>query len=87
MDSYRTYYIIMNVDNVDNLVVSCSPDFQKALKDPVKNNIDYLVVPQIGSYGNMDALNINYPKLYWYGEKWCEEVTSIGEFKIYKVLT
>ena len=86
MDSYRTYYVIMNVDNVDNLVVSCSPDFAQAVKDPVKNNIDYVIVPQIGSYGNMDALNIAYPALYWHGEKWCQEVTEIGEFRIYKVL-
>ena len=86
MDSYRTYYAIMNVDNVDNLVVSCSPDFAQAVKDPVKSGIDYLVVPQIGSYGNMDALNIAYPDLYWHGEKWCTEVTEIGEFRIYKVL-
>ena len=86
MDSYRTYYIIMNVNNVDNLVVSCSPDFEQAVKDPVKNNIDYLVVPEIGSYGNMDALNIAYPNLYWHGEKWCQEVVSIQEYKIYKVL-
>lgn len=86
MDSYRTYDIIMNVNNVDNLVVSCSPDFEKTVKDPVKNKIDYLVVPQIGSYGNMDALNIAYPNLYWHGEKWCREEASIGEYKIYKVL-
>lgn len=86
MDSYRTYYIIMNVNNVDNLVVSCSPDFAQAVKNPIKNKIDYLVVPQIGSYGNMDALNIAYPDLYWHGEKWCQEVTTIGEYKIYKVL-
>lgn len=86
MDSYRTYYAIMNVDNVDNLVVSCSPDFAQAVKDPVKSGIDYLVVPEIGSYGNMDALNIAYPDLYRGGEPWCSEVASIGEFKIYKVL-
>ena len=86
MDSYRTYYVIMNVNNVDHLVVSCSPDFKEAVKDPVKDNIDYLVVPEIGSYGNMDALNIAYPDLYRKGETWCQETASIGEFKIYKVL-
>ena len=86
MDSYRTYYIIMNIDDVDNLVVSCSPDFEKCVQDPVGNNIDYVVVPQIGSYGNMDALNIAWPNLYWQGESWAQEVNSIGEFRIYKVL-
>ena len=86
MDSYRTYFIIMNVDNVDHLVVSCSPDFAASVKDPVKHNIDYIIVPEIGSYGNMDALNIAYPNLYRHGMPWCREVTTIGEFRIYKVV-
>ncbi len=87
MDSYRTYYIIMNVDYVDRLVISSSPDFKESVEDPAAHNIDYLIVPQIGSYGNMDSLNIAYPNLYQNGEDWCQEVASIGEFKIYKVLS
>jgi hypothetical protein len=86
MDSYLTYYAIMNVNNVDNLVISSTPDFAQAVSDPVGHNIDYVIVPQIGSYGNMDALNIAYPDLYWNGEEWCEEVTSIQGYKIFKVL-
>lgn len=86
MDSYLTYYAIMNVNNVDQLVISCTPEFAEAVADPVGHNIDYVIVPQIGGYGNMDALNIAYPNLYWHGEKWCEEVTSIEGYKIYKVL-
>lgn len=85
MDAYRTYYIIMNVDNVDNLVISSSEDFEDAVEDPAACDIDYVVVPQIGSYGNMDALNIAYPDLYNYGADWCTEVISIGEFKIFRV--
>lgn len=85
MDSYRSYYIIMNTDNVDQLVVSCSTDFAEAVADPAGHHIDYLLVPQSGGYGNMDALNIAYPNLYNNGADWCEEVVSIGEFKLYKV--
>lgn len=85
MDSYRTYYAIMNVDNVENLVISCSEDFEDCVADPVKSNIDYVVVPQIGGYGNMDALNIAYPRLYNGGESWAELATEIGEFRVYRV--
>lgn len=85
MDSYRTYYAIMNVDDIDNLVISCSEDFDESVADPVKANISYVVVPQIGSYGNMDALNIAYPNLWRGGESWAEYVTDIGEFRIFKV--
>lgn len=86
MDSYLTYYSIMHVDNLDNLVISASPGFEEAVQDPVGNDIDYIIVPEIGSYGNMDALNIAYPDLYWHGAPWCEEVTLIAGYKVYKVL-
>jgi hypothetical protein len=86
MDSYRTYYVVMNINNINNVVTSCNPDFKESVKDPEGNGIDYLVVPEKGSYGNMDALNRAYPKLYQNGADWCKEVASIGEFKIYKVL-
>lgn len=86
MDSYRTYYAIMNTDRVDNLVISCSPDFEDCVADPVANNIRYVVVPQIGSYGNMDALNIAYPTLYHGGCSWAREIADIGEFKIFEVI-
>lgn len=86
MDSYLTYYAILNVDNVDNLVISCTPEFAQAVADPVGHNVDYVIVPQIGSYGNMDAVNIAYPNLYWHGADWCREVTSIEGYKIFEVL-
>ncbi|MCR5735021.1 MAG: dolichyl-phosphate-mannose--protein mannosyltransferase [Lachnospiraceae bacterium] len=85
MDSYRTYYIIMNAKDPEEWVISCSPDFEDCVADPVKSGIDYMVVPQIGSYGNMDALNIAWPDLYNNGAEWADEVASIGEYKIFKV--
>ena len=85
MDSYRTYYAIMNTDDPYDLIISCSPDFDDCVSDPVSNHVDYVVVPQIGSYGNMDALNIAWPNLYYGGEDWAEEEASIGEFKVFKV--
>ncbi len=85
MDSYRTYYVIMNADDPESWVISCSPEFEDCVRDPVGSGIDYVVVPQIGSYGNMDALNIAWPELYNYGADWAVEVASIGEFKIFKV--
>ena len=85
MDSYRTYYVIMNADDPESWVISCSPEFEDCVKDPVHNGVDYIVVPQIGSYGNMDALNIAWPDLYNGGEDWAEEIAGIGEFKVFRV--
>ena len=85
MDSYRTYYVIMNADDPEEWIISCSPDFEDCVADPVRTGVDYVVVPQIGSYGNMDALNIAWPELYYGGEDWAEETASIGEFKVFRV--
>ncbi len=86
MDSYLTYYGIMHVENLHNLVISSTPGFEQAVNDPVANDIDYVIVPEIGSYGNMDALNIAYPYLYWHGAPWCEEVASIAGYKVFRVV-
>ncbi len=86
MDSYRTYYAIMNVDVPEDLVISCSMDFEDCVADPVGTGIEYVVVPQIGSYGNMDALNIAYPELYYKGAPWAQLEAELGEFKLYKVI-
>lgn len=85
MDSFRTYYTIMNLDRFDYLITSCSVNYEEALEDPIANRVDYLVVPQPGGYGNMDALNIQFPGLYEGQLDWCEEVASFGEFKVFRV--
>ena len=85
MDSYRTYYAIMNADHPENWIISCSDEFEDAVADPIHYKVDYMVVPQIGSYGNMDALNIAWPQLYRGDEDWTEEIGMIGEFKIFRV--
>ncbi|NJP40284.1 dolichyl-phosphate-mannose--protein mannosyltransferase [Oscillospiraceae bacterium HV4-5-C5C] len=85
MDSFRTYYTIMNLDRFDDLITSCSVNYEEALEDPIGNQVDYLVVPQPGGYGNMDALNIQFPGLYEGQLDWCEEVASFGEFKVFNV--
>ena len=85
MDAYRAYYVFMNLDHPENVVISSSPDFYESLADPAAYGVDYVMAPESGSYGDMDAVNIAYRSLYYGGEPWCEEEAAIGEFKLFRV--
>jgi hypothetical protein len=85
MDAYRAYFVFMNLDNPDNVVISSSVDFYESLADPAAHGVAYIMAPESGSYGDMDAVNIAYRSLYYGGAPWCEEVASIGEFKLFRV--
>ncbi|HNW87361.1 MAG TPA: dolichyl-phosphate-mannose--protein mannosyltransferase [Candidatus Limiplasma sp.] len=86
MDAYRAYDVYLHLDDVDTVKISSSLDFYQILEDPVVNGIQYILVPESSSYGDMDAVNIAYPKLYNEGVAWAQEVVHIGEFKLFKVL-
>lgn len=86
MDAYRGYYIMLNVDDLSHIVTSSHDDFDADLADPVKRGVDYIIVPESGSYGDMDAVNIAYRELYYHGADWCVEEASFGEFKLFRVL-
>jgi hypothetical protein len=85
MDAYRAYYVFMSLDNPDSVVISSSLGFYESLADPAAHGVEYIMVPESGSYGDMDAVNIAYRSLYYGGAPWCEEVASIGEFKLFRV--
>lgn len=85
-DAYRAYYILLNLDDLSNVVTSSNDAFEEDLADPVRRGVDYILVPESGSYGDMDAVNIAYRDLYYHGADWCVEEASFGEFKLFRVL-
>ncbi len=85
LDTYRTYYAVMNTDDPYDLILPCSPEFERCLEDPIRNQVDYIIVPDISRYGDVDAVNIAWPQLYNNGESWAEEIENIGEFKVFRV--
>ena len=76
----------MNAEKPENLVISSSHDYGDCIKDPVRNNVDFVVVPATDGTGGLDAINYAWPNLFTYGEKWAEEMDQIGEFKIFRVI-
>ncbi|MCH3965905.1 MAG: hypothetical protein LKE46_16950 [Clostridium sp.] len=86
MDSFLTSGIILNVNNVGNLIVSSSLNFNKYLRNPVKYGIQYILVPDPDSnLGSLDSFNRVYPNLYKHGEDWCILYKEFDGFKIFKV--
>ena len=86
MDSFLTNGIILNINNIDNLIVTSSLDFYKCLDNPVENRVDYILVPETNGVGKLDAINQKYIDLYSYGEEWCKEEVEFEGFKLYKVI-
>lgn len=86
MDSFLTNGIILNINNIDNLVVTSSLDFYECLDNPVDNKVDYILVPETKGVGKLDAINQKYIDLYSDGAEWCKEETEFEGFKLYKVI-
>lgn len=85
MDSFVTSSIILNVKNINNLVVSSSVDFDKALVNPAKYEVEYIVVPDPNGVGSLDSFNRTYPGLYKYGSDWCTLYKEFDGYKIFKI--
>jgi hypothetical protein len=88
MDSFRTYLTIMNCKKTQYLVISSSYQFAKAVKDPRRYKIDYILVPSItdNDPNRADALNRQYPDLYDHGAKWCTLEKEFGRYyRLYRI--
>ncbi|WPC43603.1 glycosyltransferase family 39 protein [Clostridium sp. JS66] len=84
-DSFLTSGILVNVQNVDNLVISSSLNFKEAVKNPWKYGVTYILVPDKSGIGKLDAINTQYPDLYKYGAEWCTLVKEFDGYKLFKV--
>ncbi len=92
LDTFMTFKIVVNINNLGNVVTSSSYTFYDAINSPVKNKIKYIVIPNpiskngVTNLSSLDAINKKYPNLYKNGAKWCKLVVEIdNDFKIYKV--
>ncbi|MDO5573973.1 MAG: hypothetical protein Q4G60_08335 [bacterium] len=86
MDAFLTNGVILNVENVDQLVVSSSLNFYDCVADPVGQGINYILVPDTSGVGNLDAVNLAYPDLYSTGADWCELEEEFEGFRLYRVI-
>jgi hypothetical protein len=77
---------MLNVDNIDNLVVTSSLNFYDCVERPLHNGINYILVPNPAGVGSLDAINLTYKDLYEQGAEWCEEEVAFNSFKLFRVI-
>jgi hypothetical protein len=86
LDSYETYYIILNLDSTGNVITTCSYTFEDALNNLADSFVLYIVTVNPERLGASDAINIRYPDLYESGASWCTLVMEWDNHKLYKVI-
>jgi hypothetical protein len=85
MDSFRTYNVILNLENTNNVITSCSYNFNAAVKSSESYNGQYILTVDPSDVGALDAINIKYPDLYQNGASWCTLVKTFNGYKLYEV--
>lgn len=83
-------YIILNSRSPQQFVIPNDRDFERTLQDPGTFHVTYLLVPATGGFGDLDALNRQYPGLYANGGGISTLVTSYEKpgcpaFRLFKV--
>jgi hypothetical protein len=86
MDSYQTWYIILNLDSTDNVITTCSYIFVEAVDNPREHSVQYIITISPEGIGVADAINIHYPDLYENGASWCNLVVEMGNYRLYEVV-
>ena len=71
-DSFTTSMLITNLDHPENIVTTTSDDFDKAVKNPMGYNIDYILTSVNENVGTLDAINREYPDMFEHGTPWTE---------------
>jgi hypothetical protein len=86
MDSYQTWFVILNLDSPDNVITTCSYTFVDAVEHPQEHNVQYILTIASEGIGAADAINTRYPNLYENGTSWCTLVKDFGGYRLYEVI-
>ena len=85
LDSFETFYIILNLDDTNNLITTASYTFTDALNDPAEFDVKYIVAVDPAGLGASDAINMRYSDLYENGADWCTLLMSFDGFRLFEV--
>ncbi len=86
MDSFETWYVILNLDATDHVITTCSYNFNTALENPFEYDVRYILAVTPEGLGASDAINMKYPDLYENGASWCTLVKDFGDYRLYEVI-
>jgi hypothetical protein len=85
LDSFMTYEIVLNLDNTDRIITTCSYEFRDAVISPELYGVKYVLAVKNEGLGNLDALNVQYPDLYRNGASWCTMVKDFNGYRLFRV--
>jgi hypothetical protein len=85
LDNFMNYETVLNLDNTERIITTCSYEFQEAVASPALYGIKYLLAIKNEGVGNLDAINMAYPDLYEYGASWCTLIKDFGGYKLYRI--
>ncbi|QGQ96793.1 hypothetical protein EHS13_18860 [Paenibacillus psychroresistens] len=85
-DSFSSFSIIMSSKHPKSFIITSDHDFQAALKDPVGQGVDFILIPIPNAVLKLDAVNQLYPNLYEHGASWTTLYKDFGGYwKLYKI--
>jgi hypothetical protein len=84
LDSFKTYYVILNLNSTDKVITTCSYIFDDAVKDPGAYDVKYVLAVDPSDQGTADAINVYYPELYDNGADWCILVAEFDGYRLYE---
>jgi hypothetical protein len=85
MDSFLTFEVVLELDNTDRIITSCSYEFRDAVASPKLYGVQYILAVKDEGLGKLDAINIQYPDLYRYGATWCTLVKDFNGYELFQV--
>lgn len=86
MDSFVASTLILNLDHPENVITTTSDNFDEAVKHPLGQDVEYILLPASDGVGKLDALNNAYPGIYYEGAPWLELVEEVTGHRLYRIL-
>ncbi len=85
-DSFLSFFIILQSKYPKMFYIPSDNDFDKAVSDPTKYGVKYVLIPEPGTSAAISAINKAYPNLFVHGAEWAEPVKDFGTgWKLYRI--
>ncbi|MDQ7095549.1 glycosyltransferase family 39 protein [Desulfosporosinus sp. PR] len=86
VDSSSAFFIILQSKFPKDFYINSDKNFKNAISDPIKYNVDYVLIPKHNYPWGISVINQAYPNLYDHGADWVELVKEFGtDWRLYKV--
>jgi len=86
VDSFSAYLIILESRFPKRFYITSDYYFNKAISDPEKYGVSYILIPKPGSASVISEINNAYPNLFDHGADWAQLTKDFGsKWRLYKI--